>query len=77
MRIIHGTGYTDEDKKDFIKLVHQNIIFAMQAMCRAMETLSIAYANAENQVTQLYIHTQNEVNMWCSRHKKAFPSAKG
>ncbi|XP_056629133.1 guanine nucleotide-binding protein subunit alpha-14 [Triplophysa dalaica] len=48
MRIIHGTGYTDEDKKDFIKLVHQNIIFAMQAMCRAMETLSIAYANAEN-----------------------------
>lgn len=53
MRIIHGTGYTDEDKKDFIKLVHQNIIFAMQAMCRAMETLSIAYANAENQVTQL------------------------
>ncbi|XP_065103680.1 guanine nucleotide-binding protein subunit alpha-14 isoform X1 [Paramisgurnus dabryanus] len=49
MRIIHGTGYTDEDKKDFVKLVHQNIVFAMQSMTRAMEVLNIAYANPDNQ----------------------------
>lgn len=50
MRIIHGSGYTDEDKKDFIKLVHQNVISAMQSMVRAMDMLKIAYANSENQV---------------------------
>lgn len=50
MRIIHGSGYTDEDKKGFIKLVHQNVISAMQSMVRAMEMLKIAYANSTNQV---------------------------
>lgn len=50
MRIIHGSGYTDEDKKDFIKLVHQNMISAMQSMVRAMDMLKIAYANSDNQV---------------------------
>uniref|UniRef100_A0A1A8VF29 Guanine nucleotide-binding protein subunit alpha n=1 Tax=Nothobranchius furzeri TaxID=105023 RepID=A0A1A8VF29_NOTFU len=41
MRIIHGTGYTDEDKKGFTKLVYQNIFTSMQAMIRATETLKI------------------------------------
>ncbi|XP_016103445.1 guanine nucleotide-binding protein subunit alpha-14-like [Sinocyclocheilus grahami] len=49
MRIIHGSGYTDEDKKGFIKLVHQNVISAMQSMVRAMDMLKIAYANSDNQ----------------------------
>ncbi|XP_073767358.1 guanine nucleotide-binding protein subunit alpha-14 isoform X2 [Danio rerio] len=50
MRIIHGSGYTDDDKKGFIKLVHQNTLSAMQSMVRAMDMLKIAYANSENQV---------------------------
>uniref|UniRef100_A0A7N6BW04 Guanine nucleotide-binding protein subunit alpha n=1 Tax=Anabas testudineus TaxID=64144 RepID=A0A7N6BW04_ANATE len=37
MRIIHGGGYTDEDKKSYAKLVYQNIYTSMQAMIRAME----------------------------------------
>ncbi|XP_032824433.1 guanine nucleotide-binding protein G(q) subunit alpha-like [Petromyzon marinus] len=49
MRIIHGSGYTEDDKRSFIKLVHQNVFSAMQAMIRAMETLGIPYANAGNQ----------------------------
>ncbi|TRY66038.1 hypothetical protein DNTS_025760 [Danionella cerebrum] len=49
MRIIHGSGYTDEDKKSFIKLVHQNMLSAMQSMVRAMDTLKIAYSNSDNQ----------------------------
>ncbi|XP_683989.2 guanine nucleotide-binding protein subunit alpha-14 isoform X1 [Danio rerio] len=49
MRIIHGSGYTDDDKKGFIKLVHQNTLSAMQSMVRAMDMLKIAYANSENQ----------------------------
>ncbi|XP_063050935.1 guanine nucleotide-binding protein subunit alpha-14 [Engraulis encrasicolus] len=48
MRIIHGAGYTDEDKRSFIKLVYQNIFTAMQAMLRAMETLQIPLAENSN-----------------------------
>ncbi|KAF7694964.1 guanine nucleotide-binding protein subunit alpha-14 [Silurus meridionalis] len=49
MRIIHGAGYTEEDRKTFTKLVFQNIITAMQSMIRAMETLSISMGSADNQ----------------------------
>lgn len=45
MRIIHGAGYSDEDKQGFIKLVYQNIFMAMQSMIRAMELLKIQYGN--------------------------------
>jgi len=48
MRIIHGSGYTDEDKRGFIKLVFQNIFMAMQTMIRAMELLKIQYENADS-----------------------------
>ncbi|OQV11538.1 Guanine nucleotide-binding protein subunit alpha-11 [Hypsibius exemplaris] len=51
MRIIHGTGYTEEDRRHFIRLVFQNIFMAMQSMIRAMETLHISFQdprNAEN-----------------------------
>ncbi|KAK2840741.1 hypothetical protein Q7C36_012320 [Tachysurus vachellii] len=48
MRIIHGAGYTEEDRKTFTKLVFQNIITAMQSMIRAMETLSIALGSPDN-----------------------------
>ena len=48
MRIIHGSGYTDGDKKGFIKLVFQNIFTAMQTMIRAMELLKIQYENSDS-----------------------------
>ena len=50
MRIIHGSGYSDDDKRSFIKLVYQNIFMAMNSMIKAMETLKIAYKNSENEV---------------------------
>ncbi|KAL7827389.1 hypothetical protein SRHO_G00331070 [Serrasalmus rhombeus] len=49
MRIIHGSGYTKEDRKSFTKLVYQNIVTAMQSMIRAMEMLKIAFSNSKNQ----------------------------
>ncbi|XP_068782882.1 guanine nucleotide-binding protein subunit alpha-14 isoform X2 [Struthio camelus] len=49
MRIIHGSGYTEEDRKGFTKLVYQNIFTAMQAMIRAMDTLKIQYTLEENE----------------------------
>ncbi|XP_005408357.1 PREDICTED: guanine nucleotide-binding protein subunit alpha-14 [Chinchilla lanigera] len=48
MRIIHGSGYSDEDRKGFTKLVYQNIFTAMQAMIRAMDTLMIQYVCEQN-----------------------------
>ncbi|MEQ2217732.1 hypothetical protein XENOCAPTIV_021142 [Xenoophorus captivus] len=53
MRIIHGTGYTDEDKKSYTKLVYQNIFTSMQAMIRATETLKIPLKYEENKVLLL------------------------
>ncbi|ELK07083.1 Guanine nucleotide-binding protein G(q) subunit alpha [Pteropus alecto] len=50
MRIIHGSGYSDEDKRGFTKLVYQNIFTAMQAMIRAMDTLKIPYKYEHNKV---------------------------
>ncbi|KAK6306657.1 guanine nucleotide-binding protein subunit alpha-14 [Coregonus clupeaformis] len=48
MRIIHGAGYSEEDKRGFTKLVYQNIFTAMQSMIRAMETLNIPFSEAQN-----------------------------
>jgi guanine nucleotide-binding protein G(q) subunit alpha len=50
MRIIHGSGYTDDDKRGFIKLVFQNIFMAMQSMIRAMDLLKIQYEHPESPV---------------------------
>lgn len=51
MRIIHGSGYSDEDKRGFIKLVYQNIFMAMQSMIRAMDLLKIQYIASNNMVS--------------------------
>jgi hypothetical protein len=50
MRIIHGTGYSDEDKRSHIKLVYQNIFMAMHIMIRAVDTLKIQYRDKRNEV---------------------------
>lgn len=50
MRIIHGSGYTDDDKRTFIKLVYQNIFMAINSLIRAMEQLRIAYIDEKNEV---------------------------
>ncbi|KAI3382442.1 hypothetical protein SNEBB_003494 [Seison nebaliae] len=49
MRIIHGTGFSDDDKRSFIKLIYQNIYSAMNGMIRAMELLRIPYEDSENE----------------------------
>ncbi|CAG0899712.1 unnamed protein product [Cyprideis torosa] len=54
MRIIHGSGYSEEDKRGFIKLVFQNIFMAMQSMIRAMDMLKIQYENNQHQLAQEY-----------------------
>ncbi|MBN3289438.1 GNAQ protein, partial [Polypterus senegalus] len=60
MRIIHGSGYSDEDKRGFTKLVYQNIFTAMQSMIRAMDTLKIPYKYEHNKANA---HIVREVDV--------------
>ena len=60
MRIIHGSGYSDEDKRGFTKLVYQNIFTAMQAMIRAMDTLKIPYKYEHNKVGMAVMATTGQ-----------------
>uniref|UniRef100_A0A8C6S9U8 Guanine nucleotide-binding protein subunit alpha n=1 Tax=Neogobius melanostomus TaxID=47308 RepID=A0A8C6S9U8_9GOBI len=48
MRIIHGNGYSEADRKGFTRLVYQNIIAAIQALIGAMKTLKINYTDDNN-----------------------------
>lgn len=50
MRIIHGRGFSEEERKTFAKLIFQNIFTAIKAMTGAMTMLKIPYANPENEV---------------------------
>ncbi|CAH1126932.1 unnamed protein product [Ceutorhynchus assimilis] len=49
MRIIHGAGYSEEDKISFVKLIFQNIFMAMQSMLKAMDLLNIQYGDKANE----------------------------
>ncbi|MED6271203.1 hypothetical protein CHARACLAT_017772, partial [Characodon lateralis] len=49
MRIIHGRGYSDEDRRGFTRLIYENIFTAMQAMIQAMRTLQISYKYEHNE----------------------------
>lgn len=48
MRIIHGNGYSEADRKGFTRLVFQNIVTAIKALVHAMETLQIDYIDDQN-----------------------------
>lgn len=60
MRIIHGRGYSEEDKRGFTRLVFQNIFTAMQAMIQAMKALQIPYKHEHNKANAVVI---GEVNV--------------
>lgn len=71
MRIIHGSGYSEEDKRGFIKLVFQNIFMAMQSMIRAMDILKIQYI-APNNIVSIE-HTLRNFKMFNRLPKYIFP----
>lgn len=47
MRIIHGQGYSEDDRRGYSKLVFQNIFQAIQALSRAMDMLKIQYGRPD------------------------------
>ncbi|KAA3679305.1 guanine nucleotide-binding protein G(q) subunit alpha [Paragonimus westermani] len=58
MRIIHGSGYSEVDKRAFIGLIYQNILLAMATMIEAMQRLGIIYSDMKNPVSVdlLFLH---------------------
>ncbi|XP_075707211.1 guanine nucleotide-binding protein subunit alpha-15-like [Rhinoderma darwinii] len=50
MRIIHGSGFSEQDRKIYAKLIHQNIMTCAQSLLGAMETLRVPYVCEENKV---------------------------
>eukprot|EP00050_Salpingoeca_kvevrii_P005828 m.285873 g.285873 ORF g.285873 m.285873 type:complete len:344 (-) comp11468_c0_seq1:1705-2736(-) len=53
MKIIHGRGFTDEERIGFIPLIHQNIMTSMYNMLMAMPQLGIALADKSLQSTAM------------------------
>ncbi|KAI7791359.1 guanine nucleotide-binding protein subunit alpha-11-like isoform X2 [Triplophysa rosa] len=49
MRIIHGKGFSEDERRGYTKLVFQNIFTALRAMTQAMSTLKIPYVNSQNE----------------------------
>ncbi|XP_067272280.1 guanine nucleotide-binding protein G(q) subunit alpha-like [Pseudorasbora parva] len=50
MRIIHGKGYTEHDRRCFAKLIIQNILGDVYFIIDAMNTLNIPYSNPHNKI---------------------------
>lgn len=53
MRIIHGQGYSDEDRKTFRVLVFENVHKVIRTLCEQMDNLQIEYDKEINAVSRL------------------------
>jgi uncharacterized OsmC-like protein len=51
MKIIHGSGFSEDERRNFIRVVHHNLCVAMQTLIRAMEKLQIKYEDISNVVS--------------------------
>ncbi|XP_058138252.1 guanine nucleotide-binding protein subunit alpha-15 isoform X1 [Dasypus novemcinctus] len=49
MRIIHGAGYSEEERRGFRPLVYQNVLVSVQAMLEAMDRLQIPFSRPDSQ----------------------------
>ena len=60
MRIIHGSGYSKQDREQFRDLVFRNICTAMHALTSAMGQLQIPYQSEEAARLAQELHTIRE-----------------
>ncbi|XP_078455908.1 guanine nucleotide-binding protein G(q) subunit alpha-like [Lampetra fluviatilis] len=72
MRIIHGLGYTEEDRRSFAKQVHQNVLASVQSLAHAMHTLGIPYEKESNRAQARFVQELdsmkiNSLNDQCAR----------
>lgn len=50
MKIIHGGGYSEEDKKEFKQQIHGNVYVAIHNLTKAMGKLKISFQSVDNEV---------------------------
>ncbi|NP_001076184.1 guanine nucleotide-binding protein subunit alpha-15 [Oryctolagus cuniculus] len=76
MRIIHGAGYSEEDRKGFRPLVFQNIFLSVQAIIEAMDRLQIPYSRPESKLHASLVMSQDpyKVNTFETRYALAVQS---
>ena len=60
LRIIHGSGYSDKDKRGHTKLVYQNVFSAIQSLIKAMDLLKIQYQDTNAKVSA--VHTEAKIH---------------
>ena len=58
MRIIHGNGFSDNDRKHMVGVIHTNILESMQSLCNAVINLNFTYTFIEN--AQVCMHMLNK-----------------
>lgn len=63
MRIIHGKGFSEDDRKTFAKCIFQNIFTAIKALTAAMTALKIPYSNPENEIYAKWVQDINTVQI--------------
>ncbi|KAJ4432375.1 hypothetical protein ANN_20994 [Periplaneta americana] len=49
MKIIHGTGFPENERRNFVQVVHHNLCVAMQTVIKAMRRLRIPYTIPSNE----------------------------
>ncbi|XP_048039040.1 guanine nucleotide-binding protein subunit alpha-11-like [Megalobrama amblycephala] len=59
MRIFHGNGFSEDERRSYTKLVFQNIFQAMSAITEAMSTLKIPYSNPQNEIYAQWFQDQD------------------
>ena len=52
MKIIHESGFTTEDFKQYRPVVYSNTIQSLVAILRAMPNLGIVFANTDREVSE-------------------------
>lgn len=50
MKIIHGGGYSEEDKKEHKQQIYGNVYVAIHNLTKAMGKLKVSFESAENEV---------------------------
>jgi hypothetical protein len=51
MRIIHGSGYDEPQRKEFIKRIHENILDSITVLINFTKHFKIKYEDADNSVS--------------------------
>lgn len=70
MKIIFGDAYTKEERRGFVKIIHQNILKSIQSLIETREKCYLQFNNLENIQNARYIKylDKNEYSLFNSLH---------